>query len=160
MERSVQRIAEKVSDPDPGFVPRDIPTLRRYLERWFDPAWLTAVMDDFGAWAATESAPVLQATFLHRPPGTSMLIAALAAARYWEGEFEQDSTFQPLPGVLRMARFAGDLAALELHEPDRFDDPAREYLQQRLLSDDQVWGAVHELTTCGYFFRKGATVEP
>ena len=66
----------------------------------------------------------------------------------------------PPAGAKRLLTIAVDLAILEYTANGWMDDSAREHIQNRLQSAENVWGIIPECRTFGYFVRHGATVEP
>ena len=138
----------------------EISILRKYLESFLDPMRLEADISDFEAWGKENSAPLLQAGFEHRPPGTNSLTANLWGCRYWETEVVESPEFPPRPSAIRVAQLATSLAVVERHSSHSFDKPARKYLGQRLQDPHESVGAAHEVRTAAFFIRKGASVIP
>jgi hypothetical protein len=159
LDKDIRVIAEKCSkfqEVDASELPR----LRTYVENFIDRDWLATRLEEYKAWAKNNSDPVLQHNFLHRPIGFNMLVSAIWAAHYWEREHQSDASFQPRMGAIRLMNIACSLAVLELHAEQSLDFAAREYLKQRLQSNEDLWGIIHELNTFAFFIRQGAIVEP
>ena len=157
MPSTPERLGAKASQPGEGLNVRWIPGLREYLQGFLDSNRLNSELATYEEWAKDNSAPVLQGGFLHRPPGTNMLVAAISACKEWE---TNRADLSPPEGAKRLGRLAFDLAALEYHASTYFDASAREFLQQRLQSPAEIWGVICEIETSSYFIRKGAKVAP
>jgi hypothetical protein len=160
MERTVQELAEECSRKDGNLNMKFLPELLAYFKGFLDNERLHAELAAYEQWAARNSAPVLQGTFLHRPPDTNMLVAAIWSCKNWKRDRDESPGLQPPMGAKRLAGIALSLAIVENHAPDWFDDPAPELLRQRLQAPAQVWGVIHEVQTAAYFIRKRARVDP
>jgi hypothetical protein len=79
MERTVQELAEECSRKDGKLKlnMKFLPELLAYFKGFLDNERLHAELAAYEQWAARNSAPLLQNTFLHRPPDTNMLVAAI-----------------------------------------------------------------------------------
>ena len=137
-----------------------LPELLTYFKGVFDNQRLHAELTVYEQWAARNSAPVLQGTFLHRSPDMNMLVAAIWSCKNWKRSRDENPGLQAPMGAKRLAGIALSLAIVENHAPDWFDDPARELLRQRLQAPAQAWGVIHEVQTAAYFIRYGARVDP
>ena len=161
MDQTIRRVvSEGLAAPTASLDLRHLPNLRVYFEGFLDQERLKTDLASYAIWASTNSAPVLQGGFLHRPLGTNMLVAAIWSCKNWETIRREHPNSPPPAGAKRLARIALDLATLESHSPSSFDEPAREFLQQRLQSPEEVWGVIHEVQTSTFFIRKGAGVDP
>lgn len=160
MDPTVEHVAQSVSAPDGVLDLRALPELREYVESKLDAEGLEQALNSFSNWAADHSAPSLYGSFGHRPTGTNPLVVQLAAQRQYELDVEDGESVLIPPMAKKLATMAADLAALELHAPEKFDAAANEYLGQRMLAPDQFEGIAHEIATSRYFIRKGALVDP
>ena len=77
MERSVQELAEEHSRQGGKLNMKFLPELLAYFKGFLDNERVHAELAVYEQWAARNSAPVLQGTFLHRPLDTNMLVAAI-----------------------------------------------------------------------------------
>ena len=159
MNIDMQSIAEKCSSSQ-ALDSSELPLLLPYVESFLDKDWLDTKLAEYKAWAANNSNPFLQHSFLHRPIGFNMLVAAIWAMDYWKREHETDVSFKPRMGAIRLMNIACSLAILEFYAEGWLNTAARKYLEQRLQSTEDLWGLIHELNTFAYFIRKGKKVEP
>ncbi len=78
MDQTIQRVvSEGLATPAASLDLQHLPNLRVYFEGFLDQERLKTDLASYAIWASTNSAPVLQGGFLHRPPGTNMLVAAI-----------------------------------------------------------------------------------
>ena len=74
MNNAVRQLARSVAGGG-DISPRDLPDLRLFLEGFIDTAWLDGRIEEYETWAESNSAPVMQAGFRHRPLGSNVLVA-------------------------------------------------------------------------------------
>jgi len=161
MNEGIRSIAKQCSQTGASVNVYNLLKLCPYVESFLDKSWVDSKLKEYEEWASSNSDPVLQSKFLHRPTKFNMLAASIWAARYWEDiRQKEDPSFEPPAGAKRLVNIACSLAVLEYNAGRFLNTETREHLQRRLQNADEVWAVIHELNTFAYFIRTNAKVTP